>query len=116
MSQHKGFKAEEHARDYLVQQGLVWLASNYRCRLGEIDLIMQDGVYLVFIEVRSRRVSTHGNALESVTYTKQQKLMKTAMFYLTANKLHEQHPIRFDVVSLQGQPVEMSWIKHAFGW
>ncbi|MDP3705279.1 MAG: YraN family protein [Legionellaceae bacterium] len=115
MSQQMGFRAEEYARDYLTQQGLVWRASNYRCRLGEIDLIMQDGVYLVFVEVRSRRSSSHGNALESITFSKQQKLIKTANLYLLSNKLHEKYPTRFDVISLQGQPPEVSWIKNAFG-
>ena len=115
MSQQMGFKAEEYARDYLIQHGLVLRASNYRCRLGEIDLIMQDGVYLVFVEVRSRRSSSHGNALESVTRTKQEKLIKTAALYLLANKLHEKYPVRFDVISLQGQPPEMTWVKNAFG-
>ncbi|MDF1756760.1 MAG: YraN family protein [Legionellaceae bacterium] len=114
MSLKKGLGAEENARDYLLTQGLVFKKSNYRSRLGEIDLIMHDGVYLVFIEVRSRSSIKYGSALESVTVSKQQKIKKTAALYLSANKLHDKYPIRFDVISLQGNPPEIQWVKGAF--
>ncbi len=115
MSRVKGFRAEKQVQDYLIQQGLIWRCSNYQCRLGEIDLIMQDGVYLVFVEVRVRRSNAFGHALETVNMTKQQKIIKTALWYLKANHLHERHPIRFDVVGLQGDPQTLTWIKNAFG-
>jgi putative endonuclease len=114
MSLKKGLVGEDCARDYLIKQGLVFKKSNYRCRLGEIDLIMQDGVYLVFVEVRMRRSSTYGSALESVNYSKQKKIIKAASLYLSVNKLHEKYPVRFDVVSLQGIPPKIEWIKCAF--
>ncbi len=115
MSRLIGTQAEKTAREYLSQHGLVWRASNYQCRMGEIDLIMQDGLYLVFIEVRSRRSAVYGRAVESITYSKQQKILKTASYYLSANQLHEKYPIRFDVMSIQGAPPEIDWIKNAFG-
>lgn len=115
MSQQKGFVAEAHAKDYLTQQGLVWRVSNYRCRLGEIDLIMQDQEYIVFVEVRARSSSAYGNAVDSVTYAKQKKLLKTATLYLLTNNLYDTHPCRFDVLSLQGIPPQIEWIKNAFG-
>ena len=115
MSLQRGLVAEDLARDYLLRQGLTWKASNYRSRMGEIDLIMQDGSYLVFIEVRARSVTKFGGALESVTYTKQCKIMKVAAYYLQCHASNAQYPCRFDVVALQGCPPTIRWIQNAFG-
>ncbi len=115
MSLQKGFVAEDLARDYLLRQGLVWKASNYRARMGEIDLIMQDGVHLVFVEVRARVDATYGGALESVTPAKQRKIMKVAAYYLQCHSASDQYPCRFDVVTLQGHPATICWIPNAFG-
>lgn len=114
MSLAIGFAAEEAARKYLVQQGLKWVESNYHCRLGEIDLIMRDKEYLVFVEVRARASATHGSALESVTYRKQQKIIKTASLYLLTHRLHNNVSVRFDVVSIEGNPPQLTWISNAF--
>lgn len=115
MSRKIGALAEQHACDYLVAQGLQWVVSNYSCRLGEIDLIMRDSGYLVFVEVRARVSNAFGGALASITYSKRQKLIKTASLYLSVNKLHDKQPIRFDIVSMEGAPPSVSWIKNAFG-
>lgn len=114
MSLKSGFVAEEAARDYLVHQGLQWVESNFRCRLGEIDLIMRDKEYLVFVEVRARASSSHGGALESITYHKQKKLLKTASFYLLTRRLQDKNPARFDVVGFEGRPPQLIWICNAF--
>ena len=115
MSLVKGSLAEELARDYLVAQGLRWVTSNFRCSMGEIDLIMYDDSYLVFVEVRSRGSSDFGGAVASVTYSKQKKLLKAASLYLMMNKLYDKVPTRFDVLGLEGMPPQMTWIKNAFG-
>ena len=115
MSQIIGNAAEEQARNYLTTAGLKWLASNYRSRSGEIDLIMRDGNYLVFIEVRARSSAAYGGALASITYSKRQKIIKTALHYLSAYKLHEKQAVRFDIVSFEGIPPKLDWIKNAFG-
>ena len=115
MSQQTGFIAEKKACTYLLSQGLQWIESNYRCRYGEIDLIMLDERYLVFVEVRARSSSSFGGAAASVTYAKQQKLLKTASFYLLSKKLHDKQPIRFDVLGLEGVNPEIDWIRNAFG-
>ena len=115
MSQKIGFLAEQQARDYLTSQGLAWLESNYRCRMGEIDLIMRDGDYLVFVEVRARRSNSFGGAAASITYSKQQKLLKTASLYLVEKKWQDKLAARFDVLSLDGTPSSITWIKNAFG-
>ncbi|MDF1677727.1 MAG: YraN family protein [Legionellaceae bacterium] len=110
-----GKEAEMYARRYLIKQGLKWLTSNYRCRLGEIDLIMQSvtGV-LVFVEVRLRTSSTFGGALQSVTRAKQQKLLKTASYYLMAHPTLGCLGVRFDVLALDGNPPSITWIQQAF--
>ena len=105
---------EQQACDYLISQGLRWVSSNYSCRMGEIDLIMQDGDCLVFVEVRARASNAFGGALASVTYSKQQKLIKTAMLYLMVNRQHHR-PMRFDVLSVEGVPAVITWVKNAFG-
>jgi putative endonuclease len=115
MSLKIGSLAEEQARDYLISQGLKLRDANYRCRMGEIDLIMRDGDYLVFVEVRARSSSVFGGAVASVTYSKQQKLIKTASLYLSVNKIYDKQPIRFDVLGMEGVPPHMTWIKNAFG-
>ena len=115
MSQQMGFAAEEQARKYLGQQGLTWLESNYSCRLGEIDLIMRDKEYLVFVEVRARASNAYGSAVHSVTHSKRQKLLRTATLYLQTKKLYDKLPCRFDVVSLDGNTPQLTWIKNAFG-
>ncbi|MFY7697793.1 MAG: YraN family protein [Legionella sp.] len=114
MSIQLGYAAEIQAQQYLQSQGLQWLVSNYRTRVGEIDLIMRDGEYLVFVEVRARHSSTFGHALESISPRKQQKIVRAALMYLTTNKLYARQLIRFDVVTIQGTYSVIQWIKNAF--
>lgn len=115
MSQQIGFAAEKQAREYLSRHGMRWITSNYRCRWGEVDLVMSEGELLVFVEVRSRVSAVYGGALESITYTKQKKIMSTATHYMTAKKLYNTHSCRFDVVCIQGPDARIEWIKNAFG-
>lgn len=114
VAQRIGQLAEQRALDYLTQKGLKLITRNYHCRLGEIDLIMRDGCSLVFIEVRARQTNDFGGGLASITYAKRQKIIKTTSHYLLSHKLNEQEPIRFDVVAIEGQSGELTWIKDAF--
>lgn len=114
MSVKTGSQAERYARDYLIAQGLRWITSNYRCRMGEIDLIMRDSEDLVFVEVRHRSSAAFGGALSSITYGKKQKLIKAASHYLVVHHLYDRHPMRFDVISLDGMRPTIQWIKNAF--
>lgn len=115
MSQKIGFAVEEKVQAYLVAQGLRWIESNYRCRMGEIDLIMCDQQYLIFVEVRARRSNQFGGALASVTYQKRHKLMRTAQWYLMQKKLTAHAFVRFDIVSVEGNTQQMTWHQNAFG-
>lgn len=115
MSQQSGYLAEIKARDYLTTQGLTWITSNFRCRMGEIDLIMQEQANLVFIEVRNRTSAHFGGAMASVTYSKKQKIIKSALYYLMTHQLMDKQPVRFDVVGIEGEPPVVTWVKNAFG-
>lgn len=114
-TQEKGRLAEEKALVYLIDQGLKPVLANYRCKLGEIDLIMRDKDYLVFIEVRARVSSAFGGGAASVTYTKRQKIIKSAMYFITTHKEHGKLAMRFDVISVDGKQASITWLKDAFG-
>lgn len=106
----KGDAAETEALQHLVGQGLKLLARNYRCRFGEIDLILEDGATLVFVEVRRRSGNGFGGAIGSITPAKRARLIATAEHYLAQRK---PSPCRFDAVLLQGaEPIR--WVKNAF--
>ena len=112
-----GEEAEQQALDYLNRRGLKLIERNYRCKAGEIDLIMQERDALIFVEVRYRQSRDFGSALESVTPRKQRKLLAAANQYLQAKQ--KDQPCRFDVVALNGSGhPRMEWIKNAFqsGW
>ena len=109
----RGAQAEEAAGDFLTHRGLQLLERNYRCRFGEIDLIMAEGHTIVFVEVRYRRNNTFGGSLESITAGKREKLLRAARHYMAAKK--EFPDCRFDAVLLTGDTHEIEWIENAFG-
>ena len=106
----QGAQAEQRAAQYLQQQGLKQVAQNYRSRFGEIDLIMQDGATLVFVEVRLRRNADFGGAAASIDAHKQRRIVRTAQQYLTGLALIP--PCRFDAVLMDDNGVQ--WLKNAF--
>jgi len=93
----QGEDAEQACCRFLKQQGLKLVCSNYRCRYGEIDLVMLDGDTLVFTEVRFRSNTGFGDGLDSITQAKQEKLRRAAEHYL---QHHGYGIARFDVVSV----------------
>jgi putative endonuclease len=106
-----GRSAESDAEAFLKTQGLKLLTRNWRCRFGEIDLVMQDGAPTVFAVGRLRSRSDFGGAAASVTPAKQKKLLAAARQYLSTLKTLPS--CRFDVVALTGSaPPE--WIRNAF--
>jgi putative endonuclease len=106
----QGAQAEQRAAHYLQQQGLKLIAQNYRGRFGEIDLILQDGAALVFVEVRLRRNDDFGGAAASIDTRKQQRIIRTAQQYLA--DLAHIPACRFDVVLMNNHG--MQWLKNAF--
>lgn len=105
-----GAEAEDRAAEHLQRQGLKLLARNWRCRQGEIDLIMRDGATLVFVEVRSRNSPAFGGAGASITPAKQAKLIRAAQHYLLQNP--SSVACRFDAVLIDGNT--MQWLRDAF--
>jgi len=88
---------------------------NYRCPLGEVDLIAMDGDTLVFIEVKTRKGRSLAYAKEAVNAKKRRQLSKVALFYMKFNKLNEVRA-RFDVVavSLAGSEQQVEVVRNAF--
>lgn len=108
-----GKDAERSAEHWLVSQGLEFIQRNMRCRVGEIDLIMTDGEYLIFVEVRHRKHHTFGGAAESVDWRKQRKLLRAARFFLAANPHWSTFPCRFDIIAYEGNNTPL-WYRNAF--
>jgi putative endonuclease len=110
----QGRAGEDLACQYLKEQGLILIERNYRCRCGELDLIMRDGAQLVFVEVRYRRNHRYGTPAETVTRLKQVRLLRAAARYLQSR--HSNAPCRFDVIAIterQGKST-LQWIRDAF--
>lgn len=116
-SQVIGLRGEEIAREYLLQKGFKLMHNNYRCKLGEIDLIMREGAVTVFIEVRLRALTSYGRGYETVSYQKQKKIINTARVYQQREGYWGD--VRFDVVSIESDTNtgedRIEHIRDAFG-
>jgi putative endonuclease len=110
----QGNAAENVACQYLETQGLTLVERNYRCRSGELDLVMRDGSYLVFVEVRCRRDKRYGMPAETVTKIKQKRLIRAATHYLQYH--HLDVPCRFDIIAVTqvNGKLRLEWIQNAF--
>lgn len=110
---HAGAEAERRAASFLERQGLELVARNWRCRFGELDLVLREGETLVFVEVRRRARRDFGGAAESITAAKRQRLLRAARHYLA--RAGGARPCRFDVVLIDGSGERLEWIRNAFG-
>ena len=111
-----GENAEQAACDFLLAKKLLLIERNIRYPFGEIDLLMQDGKELVFVEVRFRRNQQFGGGVESVTPAKQKKMANAAQAWLSGNKQWANAGCRFDVVAVDWHEnaFRFDWIKAAF--
>lgn len=111
----RGRDAEQAGSHYLSRHGLREVVRNYRAKVGEIDLIMQEGEELVFVEVRYRNSEQFGGAIESVNRDKQRKLRRAAEQYLQ-QRGPDYESCRFDVLAIHGQApnFRIEWIRDAF--
>lgn len=108
-----GPAAEKLAAEFLQGNGLRLVESNFRCRFGEVDLILRDGDTIVFVEVRLRSNAAFGGAAASITPAKQEKVVRAAQWYL--QKTLSQAACRFDAVLLESLDAgQIEWIKNAF--
>ncbi|MGJ8662210.1 MAG: YraN family protein [Marinicella sp.] len=112
----QGFEAEKLASLYLQKSGLKLLENNFLTKAGEIDLVMQEGSCLVFIEVKYRASDAWANAAEAVTRQKQLKIIKAAKYYLQKKHASVQVECRFDVIAIDKQTndININWLPHAF--
>ncbi len=85
---------------------------NFRSRSGEIDIIGRNDGYLIFFEVKFRKNPSAGSASEAVGLRKQEKICRTADYYLYINHVTLDHPVRFDVVAIDGERI--TWFQNAF--
>lgn len=113
-TQDVGYLAEKMACEFLQTKGLQLKMRNYRCKMGEIDLIMQDVDEIVFVEVRLRTHSIYGNALESIDAKKQKKIIHSALDYLQKHHLLDKINSRFDVIGFSKGHI--NWIRDAFSY
>lgn len=111
-----GSHAEQLAERFLARRGLTLVARNYRCRRGEIDLVMHDTESLVFVEVRRRASRAFGGGLASVDARKQARLVAAAEHYLMTHRIGDDRPCRFDVVAVDGPAgrATIEWVRGAF--
>jgi putative endonuclease len=111
-----GNTAESAALEYLLGKGLQLIYRNFRCRLGEIDLVMLDRRVLALIEVRYRADVSFGGAAASVAPHKQRRIVQAARYLLTAQPALGRYPARFDVVAIMpgANGPHIDWIRAAF--
>ncbi len=99
-----GAEGERLAEAYLVERGARILARNYRCPMGEIDLVVQMEGFTVFVEVKRRDGARYGRGAEAVGPRKQAHIARAAAWYLKSNRLADAR-MRFDVIEVMGDEI-----------
>jgi putative endonuclease len=107
----EGLLGEETAIQALKKRGYKILERNHTTRFGEIDVIAEEDGCLVFVEVKKRNTGHFGDALSAITRTKQQHMVKSALWYMKKHKCFGRR-VRFDAVGLDGEQVKV--VKSAF--
>ena len=100
----------------MQRQGLKLFQQNYHSRFGEIDLVMLDDNTVCFIEVKYRKNQDFGGAANAIPYSKKQKIIKTALIFMSENQKLANRAMRFDALMLQqiDQDININWIQNAF--
>ena len=110
-----GQEGEDLAAGFLRNKGYKLVERNYRCKTGEVDLIVLDRKVVVFVEVKTRSDHSFGTPFEAVEGRKQRKMIQAAQYFLHEHKL-DQRDARFDVVgvSWRGDQPVVEHIVNAF--
>jgi putative endonuclease len=113
--QRLGVDGERAAQRFLRRRGYTIVECNYRCPLGELDLVALDGRTLVFVEVKTRRGTRAGSPFDAVDPRKQRQIARAAEYYLSARGLHDRD-VRFDVVGVwrDGEAIACELVRDAF--
>ena len=115
MQQKTGAYYERRAKNFLLSRMWRLVAKNYSCRIGEIDLIMQNfsKSHLIFVEVRYRHSNNYGGSINSVDIVKQRKIINTSLRFLQHHPQYYEQNLRFDVICFD-KLGKLYWIKDAF--
>ena len=110
-----GRSGEAFVRRWLEAHGLRHICSNFRCRYGELDLVMRERDCIVIVEVRYRARNDYGGALPSILPAKLQRIAKAIQFLLQQHRQLREMPLRFDVIALAGplDKLTVTWCKRA---
>lgn len=111
-----GKRVERQAECWLAERGLALVARNYRCRAGELDLVMRAGKTLAIVEVKFRRAGAQVSALESLPPAKQQRIVRTTLHFLQRHRELADLAVRFDLLAVTGKGArhEFEWLRDAF--
>jgi putative endonuclease len=112
--QQLGRDAEQRASDFLQAAGLQIVTRNYRCRMGELDIVAQSGGTLIIAEVRCRSRNDYGGAAASVTARKQQRIVRASRHLLARQPALARLPVRFDVLVVPPNDGAVEWLRAAF--
>jgi putative endonuclease len=112
--QRLGIQAEELAAQHLRQHGCEILARNFRCRMGELDIVARRGELLIVAEVRLRSSAKFGGAGASITRAKRTRIVRAARYLLTCRPCLTTLSLRFDTLLLEGPDGPIDWIEDAF--
>lgn len=110
---NRGADTEARALQFLQQHGLQLIERNWRCKLGELDLVMRDGDTVVVTEVRGRSRPEFGSAAETVDARKQLRIQRATQLMLASRRDLAGRPLRFDIVAVDGAG-EIQWLRAAF--
>ena len=113
----RGAAAEELAAAFVAAQGAELVVRNFRCRLGELDLVAMQGRVLIVAEVRTRSSEAYGGAAASIDARKQRRIIRATQRLLLERRELSCFPVRFDVIVVSGigsAAPRIEWLKHAF--
>jgi putative endonuclease len=112
--QRLGSDAEERAAQLLLQAGYRIMARNFRCRMGELDIIARRGRQLVIAEVRLRSNAAYGGAAASISAAKRARVVRAARYLLLLRPELANLVVRFDTLLLSSSAGPIEWIQDAF--
>ena len=101
--QEVGAKGEKLAVKFLKRKGYRIVQRNYRCKLGEIDIVAQQSGTIVFVEVKARQTQEFGPPQYAITAAKKKQISRVALWYIKDKKVTEQ-TCRFDVIGITFSP------------
>ena len=119
MNNSSGKIGERYVVHMLLEQGYMFIDANYHSRFGEIDIIVADDKYIVFVEVKTRDTNSRSKPLEAVTSGKKKKLIQTALLYLQEHEELQHLQPRFDAAGIittgkNKEITEVQYITNAF--